>query len=73
MAQAAIERRTVTVQEVCGVLRITRRTAMGLIARGELTAFKVGQAWRIEARDLDVYIEHQKQAARSCRPGGDAT
>jgi excisionase family DNA binding protein len=71
MNQLSIERHTLTLQEVCGVLRITRRTAMRLISRGDLAAFKVGQAWRVDARDLDAYIERQKRAVRQVGDGGD--
>lgn len=72
MNQSAVERKTLTLHEVCEVLRITRRTAMGLIGRGELTAFKVGQAWRIDARDLDAFIERQKQAVHRDLDRGSA-
>lgn len=65
-------RRTYTLQEACDVLRITRRTALGLIGRGELVAFKVGPAWRIDTQDLDAYITRQKQAAQRGRTGGGA-
>jgi excisionase family DNA binding protein len=44
VTQPTQERKTLTLQEVCDILRVTRRTATGLIGRGELTAFKVGQA-----------------------------
>ncbi len=71
MGQSTAERKMLTLREVCDVLRITRRTAMGLIGRGELAAFKVGQAWRIDARDLDAFIEGQKQAAQQGRDGED--
>ena len=70
MTQPTQERKTLTLQEVCDILRVTRRTATGLIGRGELTAFKVGQAWRVDARDLDAFIEQQKHAAPHGRPGG---
>lgn len=73
MTQPILERRTLTLQEACDVLRITRRTALGLIGRGELVAFKVGQAWRVDARDLDAYIARQKHAAQRGRDGGNAT
>jgi hypothetical protein len=46
MKQSTVERHTLTLQEVCDVLRITRCTAIGLIVRSERAAFKVGQAWR---------------------------
>lgn len=67
MSQVTAERKTFTLQEVCDVLRITRRTATSLIGRGELVAFKVGQAWRIDAGDLDAYIDARKRAAQQDR------
>jgi excisionase family DNA binding protein len=70
VTQPTQERKTLTLQEVCDILRVTRRTATGLIGRGELTAFKVGQAWRVDARDLDAFIERQKHAAHHGRHGG---
>ena len=70
MTQSTQERTTLTLQEVCDILRVTRRTATGLIGRGELTAFKVGQAWRVDPRDLDAFIERQKHAAHRGRDGG---
>jgi len=72
MTQSTVERKTLTLQEVCDILRITRRTAMGLIGRGELSAFKVGQAWRVDARDLDAFIERQKRVAQPGRDEGNA-
>jgi len=72
MTQSTAERKTFTLQEVCDILRITRRTAMGLIGRGELSAFKVGQAWRVDARDLDAFIERQKRVAQHGRDEGSA-
>ena len=62
---------TLTLQEVCDALRVTRRTASGLIVRGEIAAFKVGQAWRVEARDLQAFIDRQKQAAKRGRNNGN--
>ena len=62
--QPEIGRRTYTLAEICAILRITRRTALGMIGRGELTAFKVGPAWRVDAPDLDAYIDRQKRAAQ---------
>ena len=70
MTQPAQERKTLTLREICDILRVTRRTATGLIGRGELTAFKVGQAWRVDARDLDAFIERQKHAAHHGWHGG---
>ncbi len=72
MTQSTAERKTLTLQEVCDILRITRRTAMGLIGRGELSAFKVGQAWQVDARDLDAFIERQKRVAQQGRNEGNA-
>jgi excisionase family DNA binding protein len=67
MSQLATEARTLTLQEVSAALRITRKTTLGLIGRGELVAFKVGQVWRVDAPDLEAYIAAQKRAARQCR------
>jgi len=72
MSQSTAERKTLTLQEVCDILRITRRTATGLIGRGELPAFKVGQAWRVDARDLDAFIERQKRVAQHGQHEGGA-
>ncbi len=68
MNHSTVERHTLTLQQSCDVPRITRGTAMRLSGCGELAVFKVGQAWRVDARDLDAFIQRQKHAAQQ---GGD--
>jgi len=67
VAQPAIERRAYKVREVCTILNISRGTVSALIERGELPAFRVRHEWRVDARDLDSYIDRQKEAARLSR------
>jgi len=69
VAQPTVERRAYKVREVCAILNISRGTVSTLIERGELPAFRVRHEWRVDACDLDSYIERQKEAARLSRGG----
>lgn len=48
-----------TVGDVCGLLKVTRGTAIRWIRGGELKAFKLGggRLWRIRRTDLRQFIE----------------
>ncbi len=50
-----------TLDEVADILRCTRSLVRGLIDRGELRGFRIGGRglWRIEAQDLEAYINGQ--------------
>ena len=46
-----------TVEEVAGILKTTEHTIRKYIRNGQLTAYKVGKAWRIEKEDLQVFLD----------------
>ena len=56
-----------TVTEVAAVLKVTSRTVLNLIRRGELRRVKVGRSTRIRLFDLERYIERQTQPFRRQR------
>ena len=58
MPEAAI-----TVRDVAAYLNVTEKTVYRLAQRGELPGFKVAGAWRFRRRDIDAWIERQKQVA----------
>lgn len=49
-----------TPEEVAKILKISRFTVYELIKRGELTGYRVGKKLRVEAPDLDHYIQRGK-------------
>ena len=56
--------RLLTVSEVMDLLQVSRTTAYGLIAKGELVVTRIGRAVRVHPRELDRLVQ-----ARSS--GGD--
>jgi excisionase family DNA binding protein len=51
-----------TSQEVAAQLRISDRTVLAMIARGEFpSAFKAGRNWRISSADVEKFVERQRQ------------
>jgi excisionase family DNA binding protein len=59
--------KALSLQAVLERLSVSRKTALLLIARGKLQAFKVGRQWRFDPADVDAFIEAQKAAAVSKR------
>jgi excisionase family DNA binding protein len=48
-------------EEVGKMLRIHSRTVIRLANQGKLPGFKVGGQWRFRRKDIEDYIEEQKQ------------
>lgn len=48
-----------TVRQVAEYLSVNERTVYRMAERGELPAFKVGDAWRFRRDDIDGWIERQ--------------
>ncbi|BBB89789.1 MAG TPA: helix-turn-helix transcriptional regulator [Methylomusa anaerophila] len=61
-----------TPEEVAKTLRISRFTVYELIKRGELPAYRIGRSMRIEAVELEKYIQNSKQALTSAAPNSVA-
>ncbi|MDP2873047.1 MAG: helix-turn-helix domain-containing protein [Bacillota bacterium] len=46
-------------RELCERLRISNSTALRLLQKGELRAFRARGSWRIWERDLQAYVARQ--------------
>jgi len=60
-----VEPEVLTADEAAAALRITYRSVLGLIHRGELPARKLGRGYRIRRAALDVALTPQ---AAPCGP-----
>ena len=49
-----------TVRQVADYLSVNDRTVYRMAERGELPAFKVGDAWRFRRDDIDAWIDRQQ-------------
>lgn len=49
-----------TIEEVSQLLKVSKLTLYDLVKKGEIPVFRVGRQMRIDANDLDNYINHQK-------------
>ena len=67
-----------TPEEVAKILKISKFTVYEMIKRGDLAAYHIGRKVRVDARDLDLYIQKSKgtgpaqlpSTAPASRPGG---
>lgn len=48
------------IDEVCTLLKCTRRTVYTYLKTGRLKAFKLGGQWRVTKADLQAFIEAQR-------------
>jgi putative molybdopterin biosynthesis protein len=70
---AKLEREGVlTSREACELLRISRPTLRNLIKRGEISAFKIGNNWRIMRTELERYVR-EKSTTRRTGPETDSS
>jgi len=61
-----------TSREACELLRISRPTLRKLINKGEISAFKIGNNWRIMRTELERYVR-EKSTARRTSPETDSS
>lgn len=54
---ASLEEEVLTVQEVADHLKVSQATVWRWCKSGKVPAFRLGQQWRIRARDLQLIIE----------------
>ena len=54
-----------TPTEVSKILKISRFTVYEMIKRGDLAAYHIGRNVRVEAPDLEEYIQKSKKSAFS--------
>ena len=56
--------RLMTVGEVAGYLRVTKKTIYRLLLKGKIPATKVGNQWRFDRRAIDKWLQQNVVAAR---------
>lgn len=49
-----------TLKEVAEYLKLAEKTAYRLAQNGKLPGFKVGGSWRFKRKDIENWIEQQK-------------
>jgi excisionase family DNA binding protein len=54
-----------TLQEAAQHLKVSTKTLVRLIKRGELPAFKVGRAWRLREEELIAWAKQQGKVGKS--------
>ncbi|MFQ5575779.1 MAG: helix-turn-helix domain-containing protein [Anaerolineae bacterium] len=54
-----------TIAEVAGYLKLSRRTAWRWCKSGKLPAAKVGHQWRIARSDLEQFLRRRNGAGRA--------
>lgn len=59
-----------TTEEVLHYLQVNLRTVYRLIKAGRIPAVRVGRQWRFRKRDVDLWLESQRQ--HGSRPGSAA-
>lgn len=52
--------RFLTLQEVSDLLKIKERTIYQWVQQGRIPGFKLGNAWRFDRDDIEVWIAEQK-------------
>lgn len=62
------ENRSYTTEEVAKLLRVSKLTVYDLINKGELPAYQVGRQKRIDAVDLEQYINRSKNLKANTPP-----
>ena len=53
-----------TIREVAALLKVGEKTIYSMAQSGELPAFKVRGQWRFSRKDIDVWIEQQKNTSQ---------
>jgi excisionase family DNA binding protein len=56
MKRPFTEARLLTVNEVAGLLRVSRMTVYRMIKEGEMPAVRVGRGYRLREDDVDTYL-----------------
>ena len=53
-----------TLKEVCERLRLHENTVREYINEGKIPAIKLDRVWRVDEKDLDVFLSSRKQGVR---------
>jgi excisionase family DNA binding protein len=51
-------------KDVAALLKVGEKTVYSMAQTGELPAFKVRGQWRFSRKDIDVWIEQQKNTTK---------
>ena len=62
--------RFVQIADVAETLNVSARQVYGLVKSGELPAIKINNQWRIEAAEVERYIERAYAATRAAVAAG---
>ncbi len=67
------DKRFLTIAEVQEILNISSPQAYALLRSGDLPAIKIRRrgVWRVEATELEAYVQRQYQAVRDRVAAGD--
>lgn len=52
-------------RDVAALLKVGEKTVYSMAQTGELPAFKVRGQWRFSRKDIDAWIEQQKNTAQN--------
>ncbi|WP_460466375.1 helix-turn-helix domain-containing protein [Calidifontibacter terrae] len=69
----AVPTRFLQITDVAETLNVSARQVYALINSGELPAIKVGKSWRIEAAELESYIDRAYADTRTRVESGTLT
>ena len=61
-----------TMNEVCGYLRVETRTVYRLIHAGRIPAIRVGNLWRFRKSDIDAWLESPQPVRTAAEPRAQA-
>ena len=51
-----IDEKLMTIQDVAEYLQIKERTIYSWVQNGKIPGFKIGNTWRFEREDIDLWI-----------------
>jgi excisionase family DNA binding protein len=54
----------ITIKEVADFLQIAEKTIYRLAAEGKIPAFKVGGSWRFKRKEIEDWLEKQRNDKR---------
>ena len=65
LSGSVVEVEVLTLEEVAGYLRLSRKTAYRMARAGDLPAFKAGNHWRVRHLELEGWISRKTGLGRS--------
>jgi len=58
-SSSSVENEVLTLNEVAGYLRLSKKTVYKMARTGELPAFKAGNHWRLKRPELEAWIRRR--------------